>query len=311
MSEATNFLRRCAMRGLTDYITECDWVDVFTIWFVLVDDTFTLLYPRLRASGPVPTFADSEVITISLISDTYFHGNEELALAFVRQHYLMLFPKLLSNSRFNRRRRALSACIEGVRRALSAALIDPDDALRLTDSAPIPVCTYQRGYTCQTVSGANYCSVMASRKAKLFGFHLALTTTFDQVVDEWMLAPAAPRDGKMAEPLLADAFDLLVCGDNAYRDPGVADRLKAKHGITLLAPPRLHYDTIQWPAEFRQLFNRVRRRIESALSVLCVVFHVEHPGSRSLSGLVTRVATRILAYTISFFASAILQPEKN
>lgn len=28
-------------------------------------------------------------------------------------------------------------CIEGVRRALSAALIDPEDALRLTDSAPI------------------------------------------------------------------------------------------------------------------------------------------------------------------------------
>ncbi len=135
------------MRGLTDYITECDWGDVFTVWFVLVDDTFTQLYGhlRLRPSGPAPTFTDSEVITISLISDTYFHGNEELALAFVRQHYRALFPNLLSNGRFNRRRRALSACIEGVLRALSVALIDPHDALRLTDSAPIPVCTYQRG----------------------------------------------------------------------------------------------------------------------------------------------------------------------
>lgn len=299
------------MHGLTDYITECDWEDVFTVWFVLVDDPFKQLYPRLRASGPAPTFADREVITVSLISDTYFHGNEELTLSFVRQHYLTLFPNLLSNSRFNRRRRALSACLEGIRRALSTALIDPQDTLRLTDSAPIPVCTYQRGYTCQTVSGTQYCSVMASRKAKLFGFHLNLTTTLEQVVDEWMLAPAAPREGKMVEPLLEDAFDLWVCGDNAYRDPGVAARLKAKRGITLLAPPRLHYDKLQWPAEFRQLFNRVRRRIESALSVLCVVFHIEQPGSRSLSGLVARVATRILAYTISFFASAMLQPEKN
>ncbi len=81
---------------------------------------------------------------------------------------------------------------------------------------------------------------MASRKAKLFGFHLDLTTTFDQVVNAWMLAPAAPCEGKLAEPLLEDAFDLLVCSNNAYRDPGVADRLKAKHGITLLAPLRLH-----------------------------------------------------------------------
>jgi hypothetical protein len=141
------------MRGLTDYITECDWVDVFTVCFVLVDDTFSLLYRhlRLRPTGPVPTFADSEVITISLISDTYFHGNEELALVFIRQHYLVLFPNLLSNSRFNRRRRALSACIEGVRRSLSATLIEPQDSLRLTDSAPIPICTYPRGYQCQPV----------------------------------------------------------------------------------------------------------------------------------------------------------------
>jgi hypothetical protein len=100
-------------RGLTDHITECDWVDVFTVGFVLVDDTFNLLYRRLRLhpSGPVPTFADSELITIGLISDTYFHGNEELALVFIRQHYWALFPSLLSNSRFNRRRRALSARI--------------------------------------------------------------------------------------------------------------------------------------------------------------------------------------------------------
>jgi len=46
------------MHGLTDYITECDWEDVVTVWLVLVDDTFKLLYPRLRASGPAPTFAD-------------------------------------------------------------------------------------------------------------------------------------------------------------------------------------------------------------------------------------------------------------
>jgi hypothetical protein len=235
------------MRGLTDYITECNWEDVFTVWFVLVDDTFNLLYGhrRLRSSGPEPTFADSEVITLSLISDTYFHGNEELALAFIRQHYLALFPNLLSNSRFNRRRRALSACLEGVRRALSATLIEPQDSLRLTDSAPIPVCTYQRGYQCQTVSGVKFCSVMPSRKARLFGFHLDLTVTLEQIVDEWMLAPAAPRDGKMVEALLEDAANLVVCGDNAFRDPGVAARLKAERGITLLAPPRVHYDKIQ------------------------------------------------------------------
>src|SRR5436190_21884458 len=98
------------MHGLTDYITECDWGDIFLVWFVMVDDTYQALYHDvpLRQSGPAPRFADSEVITLSLIADTYFHGNEELMVSFVRQHYREFFPQVLSLSRFNRRRRMLS-----------------------------------------------------------------------------------------------------------------------------------------------------------------------------------------------------------
>lgn len=301
------------MHGLTNYITECAWEDVFLTWFVLVDTAFQQLYgnQRLRRRGPQPRFTDSEVITVSLICDTYFQGHEELTISFLDQHYRHLFPHLLERSRFNRRRRALTALIEGIRRALSDQLIAPADALRLIDSAPIPVCTYQRGRQCETVTGPEYCSVMPSRKAKLFGLRLHLTVTYDQVVDQWMLAPAAPYDGKLAEGLLADAANLQVLGDNAFREPGVAQRLQRKHRITLLAPPRPHYDKVQWPHEFRHLFQRVRRRIESALSVLCVVFHVERPGSRSLGGLGARLASCILAYTISFLASPLLQSEKN
>lgn len=298
------------MRGLTDYITECDWTDVFTVWFVLVDDCYFALYAhqRLRRSGPVPHFSDSEVITLSLICDTFFHGDEELGLAFVRQHYQTLFPQLLSNSRFNRRRRALIAVIEGIRRALSDQWIAPEDDLRLIDSAPIPVCTYGRSRTCETVQGAEYCSVMPARKAKLFGFHLDLTTTLAQVVDQWMLAPAAPHDSKMGAVLLSETANLWALGDNAFRDPSAAQRLKVKHNITLLAPPQRTQAKVPWPKKLERLARRLRRRIESVLSVLATVFKIEHPGSRSLSGLVARVATRILAYTISFHTSAILQP---
>ncbi len=302
------------MRGLTNYITGCQWVDVFTVWFVLVADSYQLLYgqKRLRACGPAPLFRDSEVITLSLVCDTYFHGNEEMMLSFIRQYHADLFPQLLSNSRFNRRRRASCALIEGIRQALSQQLIDPADDLRLIDSAPIPVCTYMRARSCATIAGSQYFSVMSTRKAKLFGFRLQLTITFDQIPDQWMLAPAAPRDSKTALPLLSETHDRLVYGDNAYRDPGVSEQLLRKHRVELLAPPRTHYDKhIQWPEPFRLLFNRVRRRIESAFSVLTGVFQLARPRSRSLTGLMTRTATRILAYTISFLASPILQPDLN
>ncbi len=76
------------MHGLTDYITTQPWVDIFTTWYVLVDDAYQALLTqvgRLRQRGPAPTFADSEVITIALIADTFFHGHEELCLSFMRQ----------------------------------------------------------------------------------------------------------------------------------------------------------------------------------------------------------------------------------
>lgn len=296
------------MTGLTDYITECRWEDIFVVWYVLVDDMYQAICrgtSRLRQRGPEPDFSDSDVITVALITETFFHGNEELCMAFLRQYHTDLFPNLLDDTRFNRRRRALLGITEAIRRQLTAVLIDPQDRVRLVDSAPIPLCTYTRGRECATVVGAEYCGVMVSRRAKLFGLRLYLTTTTEQVVDQWMLAPAAHRDGKMTPALFEDAYNLWVLGDNAFHDPTSADWLKRQRNIILVAMQRRDAKK-RWPKALRRLLNRMRRRVESALSVLCTVFNLERPGSRSLSGLLARIATRLLAYNLSFLTCAIL-----
>ncbi len=210
------------MNGLTDYITDYAWADIFTTWYVLVDDAYAALvahHGRLRQRGPAPTFSDSEVITIALIADTFFHGKEELCLAFVRQYHADMFPHLLDDTRFNRRRRTLSGLMEAMRRMYTTWLVAEDDAVRVVDSAPIPVCTYMRSRLCTTVAGADYCGVMVSRRAKLFGFRLHLTTTTAQVVDQWMLAPASHHDGTLTPALLDEAAGLWVVGDNAFHNP--------------------------------------------------------------------------------------------
>jgi hypothetical protein len=300
------------MHGLTDYITEYAWADIFTTWYVLVDEAYHALvahHGRLRQRGPAPTFADSEVITIALIADTFFHGKEELCLAFVRQYHLDMFPHLLDDTRFNRRRRALSGLMEAIRRVYTTRLVDSDDAVRVVDSAPIPVCTYMRSRECMTVAGAAYCGVMVSRRAKLFGFRLHLTTTTNQVVDQWMLAPASHHDGMLTPALMEDAYGLWVVGDNAFHNPMSMDWLQQQRQIALVALPRRTQNHM-WPKAVRQQVNNVRRTIESALSVLCTVFHVEQLGSRSLAGLLSRVTTRLLAYTLSFIVWAVL-PAQN
>lgn len=106
------------MTGMIGFITDANWEDIFTIWFVLIDDAYQVLeshFGRWRRRGPKPTFSDSEVITVALIIDTFFHGHEALGLAFLRRYHADLFPNLLPNGAFNERRRALRLIMEQIR----------------------------------------------------------------------------------------------------------------------------------------------------------------------------------------------------
>jgi hypothetical protein len=275
-----------------------------TIWYVLVDTAYEALekqYGAWRRRGPAPVFSDSEVITVALFIDTFFHEHEALGLAFLRQYHRELFPHLLSTGHFNERRTILGPLIDQLRQQISIneGLLSPQDAVRLIDSAPIFVATYGRGSTNQTIAGSEYFGVAKSHGAKVFGFRLTLTTTTDQVVDRWMLAPVAHHDSTTMPAALEEGEDMLVLGDGAYHNP-TAEPLLAEHqGIELLAPPRKD-SRHPWPQPLRQLVNRVRRNIETTFSILVTVFDIEHPRARSLHGLIARLSTRLLAYTLCF-----------
>jgi hypothetical protein len=292
------------MMGMSNYITEAHWPDVFLVWYVLVDTGYQALEKRYggwRQSGPAPVLSDSEVITIGLIIDTFFGGNEALGLAFLRQYHRDLFPHLPSEGHFNERRTRLGPLIDQVRHWLTATegLLDPSDPVRLLDSAPVFVATYARASLNQTLVGEEYFGVAKSQGAHLFGLRLSLTTNDAQVVDEWMLAPAAPHDSTTMPAILEDQTDLLVLADGAYHNPTAEPVLQDKHHLEILAPPRRDSQH-PWPKAFRQTVTRIRRRIETALSVLTTVFNIEHPHARSLAGIVVRISTRFLAYNLSF-----------
>jgi hypothetical protein len=309
------------MTGVTDFITHYRWQDIFTVWYVLVDDALKVLHAQFgewRTRGLKPLFADSEVITVALIADTFFGGDEHKTLSFVRQYHLDMFPMLPAPGQFNSRRRALALITEQVRRVLLGQwnLIAQDDTIRITDTAPIPVCTYTRARQNRTILQTGhdrhlYFGYTPARKAKLFGFKLHLDTSTEQLVDEWVLAPASMHDSQLTglhEGEEAGALTgLQMLGDGAFNNPGWGEALRHKHGsnVRVWALPRCD-SRKPWPAQFRRVVAKLRRRVETALSVLQTVFNIEQPRSRSLSGLVCRVATRMLAYTLCFISGPLL-----
>lgn len=292
------------MNGLTDYITECSWTDIITTWYVLVDDAYRRLISvqnrPLRASGPEPKFSDSEVITVSLILETFFQGHEEVGYAFVSQYLRDLFPDLLDLDRFNARRRQLIAVMEAIRRDLRDQKLNQADRVRLVDSAPVTLMTYPRGARCRSVVGSQYFGVVTSKKGKVFGLRLHITATAGQLIDEWLLAPASIPDPQALNGLVENCSDLTLIGDKIYNDVGQEDHLWRQRRILLL-PLRKDNQKNQWPEEVRRALGRVRHRIETIFSTLTTVFNIARPRGRSLAGHVVRIATCILAHTLSFF----------
>ena len=78
-----------------------------TIIFVLVDDWYQQhghqLVPAMP--GAQTTFSDSEMLSLLLAMDYFPYPGEQQFLGFIRANYLSWFPKLLSQSQFNRRAR--------------------------------------------------------------------------------------------------------------------------------------------------------------------------------------------------------------
>lgn len=299
------------MAGRTDFITDEKPEDVWLIWYVLVDDAYQALeafHGAWRTRGPAPIFSDSEVITVALIIDTWFHGHEALGLSFLRHYHHTAFPKLPPDGWFNARRTLLGPLMEQVRRFLTRHhnLIAADDPDRLIDSLPIPVCTYNRARENQTVNGPEYFGVMKSRGAKLFGLRLHVTTTTEQVIDDWLLAPASHHDSQVMPALLEGTTGCLLLGDGAYNNP-TFEPLFSQRDVTVYSPPRRdNRSRTPWPQPVRRFIGRVRRRIETVFSVLTTVFDIERPRSRSLKGLVSRVCTRLLAYNLCFLTQPLL-----
>lgn len=292
------------MTGRTDFITEAQWSDIFVIWYCLVDDAYKQLeahHGAWRRSGPQPTFTDSEVITVALVIDTFFAGHEALGLSFMHQYYAEWFPKLPREGRFNERRTRLGPLIDQLRRHITQqeGLLTGADPIRLIDSAPIFVNTYARGSASTTLMGKEYFGVAKSHGAKVFGLRLVMTSSTDQVIDEWMLAPASSHDSVTLAAALEGQASLLVLADGAYHNPTVAPVLADKGDISVLTPPRKD-SRAPWPVSLRHTVTRLRRNIETALSVLTVVFHIERPNARSLQGIVSRISTRLLAYNLCF-----------
>jgi hypothetical protein len=311
------------MKGLTDFITEQSWEDTMIATYVLVVDHMkqaASIAQFARTRGPDPDYDDAQIITIALATDFWFAGDEEKTLHFLRQYH----PTLWSNgipdtARFNVRRRELIGVLEAIRRLLrdewrsQHPLTAPTPSgeqnanlearIRLVDSAPVILTSRGRGGRTPTIepsSRAEWFGVCTSQDFKFFGGRVHATVCLDQMLDEWVLAPGSYPDLKVF-PALCDGYAYLIyIGDKGYVG-AETEALVWERGRHQLLPLRRANQHAQWPEGIQRILGKLRHRIETAFSVLTTAFNLRVPHGRSFDGFVARTATKMLAYTISFF----------
>jgi hypothetical protein len=110
----------------------------FCLWmYVLIDDIWLKIAPFFQRPGPRPECSDSELLTLAMVGECRGWDVETEMLSYWQEHR-DLFPKIPTQSRFNRRRRGLMQAFNLIRRVVLHALDVAQDRQCVIDSLPLP-----------------------------------------------------------------------------------------------------------------------------------------------------------------------------
>jgi hypothetical protein len=149
--------------------------------------------------------SDSEVLTLAVLGQWHGHRCERCFLRYVRRHWLGYFPRLTSQSAFNRRVRHLWAalCLLGPAVAQEVSrYLGEAPSYQVWDGVPVPVMQQCRGEQHRLFADEADVGYGGSDRRAYYGMH-ALTVVNNQgLIEGAVIGPAATSEYWLAEALL-------------------------------------------------------------------------------------------------------------
>ena len=261
---------------------------LLTCLYVLVDD----LLPARRRFGRPPRISDSELICLAVAQVLLDCPNERRFLRLATRRLGHLFPYIPGQSGFNKRLRALAPQL--VQAIMLLARLSPSfcDRLRLLDSTPVPCAASRETVRRSALAGHGGYGYCRSHSRWFWGFRLYLLCSPDGLPVGFELAPANAPERVVAAELLERVLEpgQVVIGDKGFAGAEFEQHVAALGG-KLLRPDRKNE-----PPRFGPL-GGIRQWIESTFDTLKDQLSLERHGGRTLSGLISRIARRLLALT--------------
>jgi hypothetical protein len=254
--------------------------------YVRIDD----LLPRRRGPGHPPRITDAELIALAVAQMFLGVPNDRKFLALARWRLGHLFPYLPKQPGYNKRLRSLAPTIARVITHLAVNSPSFCDNLRLMDSTPVPCGQSRETARRSALAGQAAYGWCKSHSRYFWGFRLYVLCAPDGMPICFELAAANVAERVVAAEMLerVDLHGYTVMADKGFAGADFEAHMAAL-GANFLRPDRKDE-----PRRHGSL-GPVRQWIESVFWTCKGQLTLEHHGGRTLDGLCTRVALRLLA----------------
>lgn len=265
---------------------------LLTALYVLVDDH--VVAPR-AGRGRQPLLSDSELITLAVAQVLLGYHRERRWIRHIRNspQWQAMFPYLPKQPGYHKRLKHAQPLLCKAIATIAGCCPSWFDDLWMTDATPVPC-----GMSRETVkrsdlaghAGYGYC---ASHSRFYWGFKLYLVCAGDGMPIMWCLANPKLGEREVVAALLEHNHHLIRAGQVLLADKGFAGKdfkaLTETLGLRLLRPDRKDETYTNGN------LGGVRQWIESVNQTLKGQLSLEDHGGRTVGGVFTRIAQRLLA----------------
>jgi len=273
-----------------------------TIVYVISDEVLRILKAQ---DDPQSKMSNAEVITFTLIAAKFFSGNYKMTRYLCKK--LRLFPRMLSNSRLNRRIHKIDWTYwHAIFRYLSFLFQQSSDTCYFAvDSFPISCCQKNRIDKRKRFLQREYIGFAASKKRYFCGIKVHMVVTNQGCPVEVHIRPGAIGDVTVLWRMELDIpSDSTLYADGAYNCFDLEDILR-KENIKLCAKRgKKAKNRVRSSSEEKEISSK-RQIVETAFSSITNLFP-RYLKSRTERGFLIKVFSFILAYSISFLWKGVL-----
>jgi hypothetical protein len=314
--------------------------------YTLVDD---VVLAEIAPSKPVrrghqPELSDSEVLTLMLCAQ--WLGNSERAFGrYAARHWRAYFPRLLSQSAFNRRVRDLGGACARLLTLLAREVGAETAPYQVVDGTPVPLAQLCRGKHHRLFADEASIGRGGSDKHFYFGEQALLAVTDAGVITGFVLGPASSEGRWLLEALLCWRADPAGQPWTARDIPTPSHRTGLHGGYVGPTGPRQWPGTAgdpglgdyisddgfcgrtwnaHWHADYaanvftcggygrgsdpglERTHHGWRQIIETVNAILNDALHLRWPGAKTWWGVVTRVTAKCAAFNLGIWLNRLL-----